>query len=89
MATIKYAEEFFADATAIISPKLQEELRRTLLTVTDFPEIGSSRVPDSIRRTYGSGIRKITVGPFLLVYRYSKKEEVVFVYDLIYTRTVR
>ncbi len=86
MATIKYAKGFFEDAGTITSEKLQEELKRTLLAVTDFPEMGSPRIARSIREKYGNNTRKMVVGPFDLIYEFNKPEDTVVVYALMPTR---
>ncbi len=89
MAAIKATEELAEELAGITSLKVEQDLRRTVEALRQFPELGSAKAPRSIQQLYGNDIRKINVGPFLLVYRYSKKEDTVFLYGLIYTRTVR
>lgn len=89
MAAIKYAEEFFANAASITSAKLQGDLKRTLLAITDFPEIGSTNVPSSIQAIYGCNVRKMVIGPFDLIYEWTKAEEQITVHGLIHVRAAR
>ena len=89
MATIKATKAFSEELMSITSLKVERDLRRSVEALQSFPELGSSKMPESIKRLYGNNVRKISVAPFLLIYDYSKKEDAITLYGLIHTRTVR
>lgn len=86
MTRIKFSQHITDQVTAITSPKVEEDLRKTLQIIVSFPEIGSLNVPRSIQRLYSGKVRKISVGPFILVYEYLESCDTVLVYDFIATR---
>ncbi len=89
MATIKATKAFSEELMSITSLKVERDLRRSVEALQSFPELGSTKMPRSIKRLYGSNVRKISVEPFLLIYHYSKREDVITLYGLVNTRAVR
>ncbi len=68
--------------------KLDEILDRiALLEAT--PELGSSLLPASIRKRYGSQVRKLVVTPFDIIYDYLPQENAVVILTLIHQRGIR
>ena len=85
MAEIVFTEGFMADA-AIVE---REEKLDTIALLEDAPEIGSAILPASIRRRYGSQVRKLVVRPFDIIYDYLPKDDAVVVLTLIHQRGAR
>lgn len=86
MTAIKATRDFADGLKGITSLKVEHDLRKTVEALGQFPELGSGNVPNSIKQLYGNNIRKINVGPFLLVYHYSKEEDAISLYGLIHNR---
>ena len=83
MASVVLTERFVSDASGIWSDKALDRIRRCVLSLEAFPEMGSPDVPPSIRKEFGDGIRKVVVAPFDLVYEYEPKEDRVIIYALV------
>jgi len=67
---IRIANSFVEDAAVVYSEKLLERIQQTLNMLVANPEIGSQNVRKSLIERYGTGIRKLSISPFVLVYRY-------------------
>ncbi len=89
MTAIRATKDFAEGLKGITSLKVERDLRKTAEALGRFPELGSENVPNSIKQLYGNNIRKINVGPFLLVYHYSKEEDAISLYGLIHNRMAR
>lgn len=50
-------------------------------------DIGSKAVPESIRSEFGTGVRKLAMNPFDLVYTYDAERDIVFIEVPIHQRT--
>lgn len=65
---LEFSERFAEDLARIESPKLEAGILADLDNIEVFGEFGSSNVPRSIRQEFGSGVRKVAVNPFDLIY---------------------
>lgn len=67
---LKISEESSWGLAAVYSPRVEGEIRTLIERLSEFPELGSSNVRESLRRRYGGDIRKLAVSTFILVYRF-------------------
>lgn len=81
-----YTEGFLNDATMIWSGRIKIKLANALQSIEEFPEIGSSNVPSSVKEEFGQGIRKFVVDKFDIIYEYDSENDVVMFYALIHQR---
>ncbi|MFR5091271.1 MAG: hypothetical protein ACLTDR_03930 [Adlercreutzia equolifaciens] len=77
MAEIVFTEGFMADAAIVEREEKLDEILDTIALLEDAPEIGSAILPASIRRRYGSQVRKLVVRPFDIIYDYLPKDDAV------------
>jgi len=89
MPRLEYSERFAEDLARVTSAKVEARVYAALDNVEAFGEFGSRVVPDSIRRDFGEGVRKVVVGPFDLVYTYYPDEGLARVEALVYQRAAR
>ena len=89
MAEIVFTEGFMADAAIVEREEKLDEILDTIALLEDAPEIGSATLPASIRRRYGSQVRKLVVRPFDIIYDYLPKDDAVVVLTLIHQRGAR
>lgn len=68
--TLRVTDEFIHLLSTIYSEPLLARIRRILDNLSTCPEMGSPNVRKSLIRQYGSGIRKIPISSFVIVYRY-------------------
>ena len=57
--------------------------------LSDFPDLGSANVPESIRLRFGGSVRKLMVHPFDVVYEYDRASDRVNVFGLAHQRAAR
>lgn len=69
-AELRISDEFVYDIAAIDSPKVISEIRKTVALLGDYPEMGSLNVRQSLKQSFGNGIRKVLVSTFVIIYRY-------------------
>lgn len=67
---LRIAREFIEGLSTIYSERLLTQIRGILETLQITPEIGSAHVRESLTQRYGSGLRKIAVSTFIIVYRF-------------------
>jgi len=89
MPRLEYSERFAEDLARVTSAKVEARVYAALDNVEAFGEFGSRVVPDSIRRDFGEGVRKVVVGPFDLVYTYYPDDGLARVEALVYQRAAR
>ena len=89
MAEIVFTEGFMADAAIVEREEKLDEILDTIALLEDAPEIGSAILPASIRRRYGSQVRKLVVRAFDIIYDYLPKDDAVVVLTLIHQRGAR
>ena len=51
-----------------------------------IPELGSSRLPESVARQFGDQARKLVVPPFIVIYEVNEKEDTLDVLALLHQR---
>lgn len=83
MAEVIITNRFVEDAAQIWSERILGHLRNAVTSIEAFPESGSPDVPESIRREFGEGVRKLVVVPFDLVYEYDSSLDTVTIYGLV------
>lgn len=86
---IAFTNRFIEEALQIYSPKVQKELDSMLETLQVLPEIGSRIVADSVKREFGDDVYKCLIGPFAMIYRYNKEENLVKIIALLHQRGIR
>ena len=84
---LRIAREFIEGLSIVYSERLLTQIRGILETLQVAPEIGSAHVRDSLIARYGTGIRKIPVSTFVIVYRIVG--ETVDVLALVYGPRIR
>ena len=89
MPRLEYSERFAEDLARVTTAKVEARVYAALDNVEAFGEFGSRVVPDSIRRDFGEGVRKVVVGPFDLVYTYYPDDGLARVEALVYQRAAR
>ena len=89
MPRLEYSERFAEDLACVTSEKVEARVYAALDNVEAFGDFGSKVVPDSIRRDFGMGVRKVIVNPFDLVYTYYPDEDLVRIEALVHQRAAR
>ena len=85
-ALVRIADEFVFALSGVYSERVLDQIKKSVELLADFPEIGSVNVRKSLVNRYGSGIRKLVVSTFIIVYRY--EDGVVDVLALVYGPSV-
>lgn len=88
MSEIRYTEQFIEDVRSVQLASKRQEIRRRIEQLSDFPDLGSSNLSESIVEQYGSCVRKLIVNPFIVVYEIDKHEDAVNILGLIHQRAV-
>ena len=86
MAKLVYSDAFIEDMTTVELASKRNEVFDRIDLLSDFPELGSSNVPMSIRLRFGDSVRKLVVCPFDVVYEYDRSCESVHVLGLVHQR---
>ena len=89
MAELVFAEAFIEDMTQVILKSKRDEIMGVISLLESAPGIGSNLVPSSIRKTYGSSVRKLVVSPFDVVYEYCEEVDQVHILGLVHQRAAR
>ena len=89
MPRLEYSERFANDLASVTSAKVEARVYEALDNIEAFEDFGSKLVPESIRREFGEGVRKVVVGPFDLVYTYYPREGLARIEALVYQRASR
>lgn len=84
MPRLEYSDRFAGDMARVTSEKVEARIDLALDNIEAFGEFGSKVVPDSIRREFGSSVRKVVVDPFGLVYTYFHDEDLAHIEALIH-----
>ena len=83
MPKVQLTERFVEDASAIWSDRVLAHVNRVVRLLESFPLMGSTDVPQSIIREFGTNVRKCVIAPFDLVYEYDELHDTVAVYGLV------
>lgn len=88
MAEVVVTERFVADAAEVSSDRAFAKIEEALRALERFPEMGSSIIPDLIRRRFGSTVRKLVAAQYDIVYEYDPSSDRVHVLALIPCKVV-
>ena len=88
MPRLEFSKRFADDLAAVTSPRVEANVMRALDAIESFGSFGFPLMPDSIKKRYGDGIRKVVVRPFGLIYTHYPDKDLVRVEALIYARSV-
>ena len=83
MAKLIYSDAFIEDMLAVELESKRDELLARADLLSDFPDLGSRNIPNSIRIRYGDSVRKLVVSPFDIVYEHDVDADAVFVLGLV------
>ena len=88
MRSFALSEHFLMKRSEIASNRVRDNIDRMLATIRATPGVGSVLIADSVRRRYGSEILKAVVSPYLIIYRYDRTNDAVYILDLLDARRV-
>ena len=88
MPELVYSERFVMDMTDVQSARVRNGIFDMVDLLKDFPDLGSSNLPRSIKEEFGGNVRRLAKDPFLVVYEYCQAEDEVRVLGLIHGRAV-
>ena len=83
---LRIADEFICALAGIYSESLLDRIHYLLTLLPSNPELGSANVRQSLVKRYGTGLRKIPVSTFVIIYRID--EECIDVLALVYGPSV-
>ena len=86
MASLQITDGFRADLLAVESDRVFDHVMDVVDLLQTVPTMGARDLPESIRRAYGDGARKVPVGPFDVVTIYDEEADVVTVAGLVHQR---
>ena len=86
MAKLIYSDAFIEDMLAVELESKRDELLARADLLSDFPDLGSRNIPESIRVRYGDPVRKLVVDPFDIVYEHDADAGAVYVLGLVHQR---
>lgn len=86
MAKLVYSDAFIEDMTTVEFASKRDEIFNKLDLLSDFPDLGSANVPESIRLRFGSSVRKLVVSPFDVVYEHDWEADSVHILGLVHQR---
>ena len=86
MSGIIFDSNFFDDLEMVDLASKQDEIIDTIELLLTIPELGSTRLPASIVEEFGPNVRKLVVGPFLVVYELMEDGEVIYIHGLIHSK---
>ena len=89
MAKLALSDTFVSQRNDISVERTRAKIDKALRMLAGMPELGSRQVPLSAKARFGAGIRKLSISPYLIVYRYDRPSDVVFVYCLLYVPAIR
>ena len=79
---LRIADEFTNALAGIYSQRVLDHVRNLISLLPENPELGSANVRQSLIDRYGTGVRKIPVSTFAIVYRIT--ESSIDVLALVY-----
>lgn len=86
MPELVYAGRFVADMAGVRSARVRDGIFDMDGLLKDFPELGSSNLPRSIKEEFGNDVRRLAKDPFVVVYEYRPGKDEVHVLGLIHGR---
>ncbi len=88
MTRIAFSENFLIKRSEVLSDRTLDRIDAMLYTIEGMPGVGSSLVAPSLKRRYGLHVLKAVVKPYLILYRYDRQNDIVYVYDLVNARSI-
>lgn len=88
MATLDFSEGFVDDLAEVSSERVREAVYAVLAPLAALPNYGSPDIPLSVKRKFGSNVRKLVVAPYDIIYTYDEETDVVRVHGLVPQRAV-
>ena len=89
MPRFEFSERFADDLASVTSRRVEAGIMRALDNIESFGDFGSPIMPDSIKRRFGDGVRKVVVRPYDLIYTHYPNEGVARVEALVLARSAR
>ena len=86
MPEIVYTERFARDYMDVKLESKQNEIIKAIDLLSELPELGSRNLAEYIVHTYGTGVRKLVVNPFDVIYEYDEGDDEVRVLALLHQR---
>lgn len=86
MPRLEYSECFADDLAQVTSSKVEARILEDMDSIERFGEFGSSMVPESVKREFGEGVRKVAVNPFDLVYTLYPELDIARIEALVHQR---
>ena len=86
MARLIYSDAFIEDMMAVELAGKRDEIFDRVDLLSDFPDLGSANVPESIRSRFGDCVRKLVVSPFDIVYEHDRVSDSVNLLGLVHQR---
>ena len=86
MPRLEFSERFVNDLSLIESERLESEILGVVDAIEAFGEFGSSRIPDSVKLAFGSGVCKVAVNPFDLIYTFYSEKDLARIEALVHQR---
>ena len=83
MHSVIFAERFVNDLASVCSTKVLDRILHNVELLQTVPEMGSANLPDSIRELFGEDVRKLSVAPFLVLYKVLPESEDVLVLGMV------
>ena len=87
MPRLEYSERFADDLARVTSPRVEARIMENLDNIERFGEFGSKRVPESIKREFGDGVRRVAVNPFDVVYTLYPESDLARVEALVHQKS--
>ncbi len=83
MPKVELTERFINDAAQIWSDQVLDHVYSVVTVLESFPQLGSTDIPQSVRREFGFNVRKCVVVPIDLIYEYDEDADTVYIYGLV------
>lgn len=80
---------FIRELSKIQSLQTRRKVDQMLRLIEQMPGVGASLVSPVIRRRYGSSVVRALAGPYQINFEYDPETDVVKVYDLLYSPSIR
>lgn len=86
MPRLEFSERFVEDFALVESPRLEARILVDLDNIVAFGGFGSANLPESIKLSFGSGVRKVAANPFDLIYSFYPERGLVRIEALVHQR---
>lgn len=89
MARVVFARDFLVNRSFVSSARQRDRIDEALRSLARMPLMGTTRGHRRSVLAHGTDVRRLIVGPYIIVYRYNKRSDTVRVLDLMYGPNVR